>query len=80
MCRGGGKRRQRKDNAPSDADLDKTYTGLDRELAEEFIEQTMEGAPQQAHPHHHGGTHQRQSHRPKRASQANPPDGSGNAW
>jgi hypothetical protein len=24
---------------PTDSDLDKTYTGLDRELAEEFIEQ-----------------------------------------
>ena len=27
---------------PTDSDLDKTYTGLDRELAEEFIEQTMD--------------------------------------
>ena len=29
---------------PTDSDLDKTYTGLDRELAEEFIEQTMDPA------------------------------------
>ena len=26
---------------PSDSDIEKTYTGLDRELAEEFIETTM---------------------------------------
>ncbi len=32
----------RRRNGPTDSDLDKTYTGLDRELAEEFIEQTME--------------------------------------
>ena len=38
---GGSKDRQRK-GGPSDSDLDKTYTGLDRELAEEFIEQTMD--------------------------------------
>ena len=38
----GGVRESRKKNAPSDSDLDKTYTGLDRELAEEFIEQTMD--------------------------------------
>ena len=27
---------------PTDSDIEKTYTGRDRELAEEFIEQTME--------------------------------------
>ena len=27
---------------PTDSDIEKTYTGLDRELAEEFIEQTMD--------------------------------------
>ena len=27
---------------PTDSDIEKTYTGMDRELAEEFIEQTME--------------------------------------
>lgn len=32
---------------PSDSDIEKTYTGLDRELAEEFIETTM------ADPGHH---------------------------
>ena len=37
----GGKEGQRK-SGPSDSDLDRTYTGLDRELAEEFIEQTMD--------------------------------------
>ena len=37
----GGKVSKRK-NGPSDSDLDRTYTGLDRELAEEFIEQTMD--------------------------------------
>ena len=26
---------------PTDSDIEKTYTGLDRELAEEFIESTM---------------------------------------
>ena len=36
----GGKESKRK-SGPSDSDLDKTYTGRDRELAEEFIEQTM---------------------------------------
>ena len=35
-------RKKRRKGAPSDADLDRTYTGLDRELAEEFIEQTMD--------------------------------------
>ena len=34
---------------PSDSDIEKTYTGLDRELAEEFIETTM------ADPPVHGG-------------------------
>ena len=28
--------------APAESDIEKTYTGLDRELAEEFIEQTMD--------------------------------------
>ena len=28
--------------APTESDVEKTYTGLDRELAEEFIEQTMD--------------------------------------
>ena len=27
---------------PTDSDIEKTYTGMDRDLAEEFIEQTME--------------------------------------
>ena len=27
---------------PTDSDIEKTYTGMDRELAEEFIEQTMD--------------------------------------
>lgn len=35
-------RQRRHPKGPTDADLDKTYTGLDRELAEEFIEQTMD--------------------------------------
>ena len=30
---------------PTDSDIEKTYTGRDRELAEEFIEQTMEARP-----------------------------------
>ena len=29
-------------SGPTDSDLERTYTGLDRELAEEFIEQTMD--------------------------------------
>lgn len=37
----GGKESKRKSGL-SDSDLDRTYTGLDRELAEEFIEQTMD--------------------------------------
>ncbi len=37
-----GKRRGR--GGPTDSDIEKTYTGLDRELAEEFIEQTMDPA------------------------------------
>ncbi len=37
----GPKKRLAK-RGPTDSDLDKTYTGLDRELAEEFIEQTMD--------------------------------------
>ena len=42
-------RESKKKGGPSDSDLDRTYTGLDRELAEEFIEQTMDpsSAPQQ---------------------------------
>ena len=42
-------RESKKKSGPSDSDLDRTYTGLDRELAEEFIEQTMDPstAPQQ---------------------------------
>ena len=47
----GGKEKSGRKSGPSDSDLDKTYTGLDRELAEEFIEQTMDpsssGNPQQ---------------------------------
>ena len=34
------KRKKRK--GPTDSDIEKTYTGMDRELAEEFIEQTMD--------------------------------------
>jgi len=34
------KRQRRK--GPTDSDIEKTYTGMDRELAEEFIEQTMD--------------------------------------
>ena len=37
-------RKVKKRNGPTDSDLDRTYTGLDRELAEEFIEQTMDPA------------------------------------
>lgn len=36
------KKKKNKHLGPTDSDLDKTYTGLDRELAEEFIEQTMD--------------------------------------
>ena len=39
----GGRRKQRPGKSgPTDSDLERTYTGLDRELAEEFIEQTMD--------------------------------------
>jgi hypothetical protein len=48
---GEGERMQRKTRrkkssaaGPTDSDIDRTYTGLDRELAEEFIEQTMDPA------------------------------------
>ncbi len=34
--------KKKRPKGPTDSDLDKTYTGLDRELAEEFIEQTMD--------------------------------------
>merc|ERR1719483_1006397 len=36
------KRKRRK--GPTDSDIERTYTGMDRELAEEFIEQTMDPA------------------------------------
>lgn len=39
--------KKRSKKGPSDSDIEKTYTGLDRELAEEFIETTM------ADPGHH---------------------------
>jgi len=35
-------KKKRVPKGPTDSDIDKTYTGLDRELAEEFIEQTMD--------------------------------------
>ena len=37
---GGGTKASKR--APTESDFDKTYAGLDRELAEEFIEQTMD--------------------------------------
>ena len=37
---GGGIKASKR--APTESDFDKTYAGLDRELAEEFIEQTMD--------------------------------------
>ena len=40
--RGSNVTKEGKRGGPSDSDLDRTYTGLDRELAEEFIEQTMD--------------------------------------
>ena len=52
---GQDRNRKKKSKAPSglsDSDLDKTYTGLDRELAEEFIEQTMDPAIVVAQPDH----------------------------
>ena len=33
---------RRQGKGPTDSDIEKTYTGMDRELAEEFIEQTMD--------------------------------------
>lgn len=33
---------RKKKRSPTNSDIDRTYTGMDRELAEEFIEQTME--------------------------------------
>ena len=67
---GGAMRRPKKKGkkGPSDSDIEKTYTGLDRELAEEFIETTMAdpapggssgpvggggGANTSSHSHHH---------------------------
>ena len=39
----GHKRKKvRGGKGPTDSDIEKTYTGMDRELAEEFIEQTMD--------------------------------------
>merc|ERR1719282_2266530 len=35
-------KRKRQRRGPTDSDIEKTYTGMDRELAEEFIEQTMD--------------------------------------
>ena len=35
------KKNKNSKKGPSDSDIEKTYTGLDRELAEEFIETTM---------------------------------------
>ena len=35
-------KKKSKKGQPTDSDIEKTYTGLDRELAEEFIEQTMD--------------------------------------
>ena len=37
----GGHKRQK---GPTDSDIEKSYTGMDRDLAEEFIEQTMDPA------------------------------------
>ena len=39
------KKNKNKKGQPSDSDIEKTYTGLDRELAEEFIETTMAEQP-----------------------------------
>ena len=36
------RKKVRAGKGPTDSDIEKTYTGMDRELAEEFIEQTME--------------------------------------
>ena len=36
------KKSKKSPQGPTDSDIEKTYTGLDRELAEEFIEQTMD--------------------------------------
>ncbi len=44
MSSSSSSKRNKTNNGPSDSDVDKTYTGLDRELAEEFIEQTMDPA------------------------------------
>ena len=35
-------KRKKPRKGPTDSDIEKTYTGMDRELAEEFIEQTMD--------------------------------------
>ena len=35
-------KRKKSRRGPTDSDIEKTYTGMDRDLAEEFIEQTME--------------------------------------
>jgi len=35
-------KRKKTRKGPTDSDIEKTYTGMDRELAEEFIEQTMD--------------------------------------
>ena len=39
---GGHKSKRQK--GPTDSDIEKSYTGMDRDLAEEFIEQTMDPA------------------------------------
>ena len=36
------RKKVRAGKGPTDSDIEKTYTGMDRDLAEEFIEQTME--------------------------------------
>lgn len=46
----------------TDSDIERTYTGLDRELAEEFIKQTMADPSGGGHPNHSselGGDHHR---------------------
>jgi hypothetical protein len=39
-----GGHRQKRQKGPTDSDIERSYTGMDRDLAEEFIEQTMDPA------------------------------------
>ena len=39
-----GGRKSKRQKGPTDSDIEKSYTGMDRDLAEEFIEQTMDPA------------------------------------